>query len=172
MTQLEAVGTPAACSILVMEPFDAAKNFLSIEVQPPSELIVNSSGGVGNFEANCFATDGSTGRYPCWAQMVCAAGENSQLTNAPAAADALLVAATGVSISSVCLGTMCCTASPAFTAAMASLSYETSTSPLPLVNVCSAELPLEGWTLVFFVSSVLTYASASEGVLPSLSWAP
>ena len=35
MTQLEAVGTPAACSILVIDPEDGSKNFFFTFVQPP-----------------------------------------------------------------------------------------------------------------------------------------
>src|SRR5947209_13707407 len=68
--QLDAVGTPADCSILVTSAVDGAKNVLFTLVHPPRYLIVNSCGGVGNLLANCLATEASTGRYPCWAQIV------------------------------------------------------------------------------------------------------
>src|SRR5919198_1210363 len=61
--------------------------------------------------------------------------------------------------------------SPAFFAAIASFSYESRTSPLPLVNVESASAPLAGCTTVCWSSSCRN-ACACAGDLPSWSWAP
>src|SRR5581483_2139525 len=62
LTQLEAVGTPAACSIFVIDPLAGSKNSLFTFFQPPSDSIVNSCGGMGNLEANFLNTDLTTGR--------------------------------------------------------------------------------------------------------------
>src|ERR1700722_17418918 len=102
MSQLEAVGTPAACSIFVIEPFVGSKNSLFTLVHPPRKPMLNSCGGVGKELAYCLAPHGSTGRWPCCAQKFCAAAEYSQLTNCCACGLALDVAATGVWIRIVC----------------------------------------------------------------------
>jgi len=45
--QLLAVLTPSPVSILATTPDVGSKNFVATDVQPPSESIVNSCGGVG-----------------------------------------------------------------------------------------------------------------------------
>src|SRR5262249_2694753 len=64
-----------------------------------------------------------------------------------------------------------CTGCFASCAAIASLSYVSSTSPLPERNVLSALRALESWTSTF-LNSVSRFACACFGVLPCLIQAP
>ena len=97
--------TPNPCSIFATIPFVGSKNWVFTLFQPPTKPILKSCGRGGNWALKRLATLGSTGRKPFCAQIVCAAGVYSQLTNCCAAAlFEPLTAASGVSICSVAFG--------------------------------------------------------------------